>query len=81
MQVRNHVVAILIGVGAAVATSFADAPLGSQQPADVPAAPAAPTPPESRDVAKKRKAHEIAVREAVKARMARCRLHPETCKQ
>ena len=81
MKIHNHVAAILIGVVAAVPTSFADTPLGSQQPADVPAAPAAPAPPENADAAKKRKAHAIAVREAVKARMARCRLHPETCKQ
>jgi hypothetical protein len=83
MQIRNHATAVLIGVVAAVATSFADVPLGSQQPADIPAAaaPAAPAPPENSDAAKKRKAHAIAVREAVKARMARCRLHPETCKQ
>jgi hypothetical protein len=78
MQIRSHVAALLIGVIAAVPTSFAGAPLGSQQPADVPAAPA---PPENSDAEKKRKAHAIAVREAVKARMARCRLHPETCKQ
>jgi hypothetical protein len=81
MQIRHHVAAILIGVIAAVATSFADAPLGSQQPADTPATPAAPPPPEKPDPAKKRKADAIAAREAVKARMARCRLHPETCKQ
>lgn len=81
MQVRSHIAAILIGVGAAVATSFADAPLGPRQPSDLPAAPAAPAPPESPDAAKKRTAQAIAVREAVKARMARCRLHPEICKQ
>lgn len=81
MQIRIHVAAILIGVVAAVATSFADVPLGSQQPADVPAAPAAPVPPENSDAEKKRKAQAIAVQKAVKARMARCRLHPETCKQ
>jgi hypothetical protein len=81
MQIRSHVAAILIGVGAAVATSFADTPLGSQQPADVPPAPAAPAPPENSEAAKKRKAQAIAAREAVKARLARCRLHPETCKQ
>ena len=81
MQIRNHVFAMLVGVVAAVATSFANAPLGSQQPADVPATPVAPAPPENPDAAKKRKADAIAAREAVKARMARCRLHPETCKQ
>jgi hypothetical protein len=81
MQIRSHVLAILIGVVAGGATSFADSPLGSQPPADVPPAHAAPAPPENSDAEKKRKAHAVAVREAVKARMARCRLHPETCKQ
>jgi hypothetical protein len=81
MKISSHVAALLIGVVAAVPTSFAGAPLGSQPPADVPATPAAPAPPENSDAEKKRKAHAMAARKAVKARMARCRLHPETCKQ
>jgi hypothetical protein len=82
MQTRNQVAAILIGALAAVAPSFADAPKVSQKPADVPAgAPAAPAPPEGCDPEKTRKADAIPAREAVKARIARCRLHPETCRQ
>jgi hypothetical protein len=81
MQTRNQVVAVAIGVLAAVAWSFADTPLNSQQPADVPAAPAAPAPPEASNPEKKRKADAIAARKAAKARIARCRLHPEICKQ
>jgi hypothetical protein len=81
MQTRDQVAAILIGVLAAVASSFADAPLGSQQPTDVPTAPAAPAPRADSDAEKKQKAKAIAARETVKARIARCRLHPETCRQ
>ena len=81
MQTRNQVAAIVIGVLAVVASSFGDAPLGSQQPADVPTAPAAPAPPADADSQKKQKAKTIAARETVKARIARCRLHPETCRQ
>ena len=81
MQTRNQVAAIVIGVLVAVASSVADTPLNSQQPADVPAAPVAPSPPEASDPEKKRKADAIAARKAAKARIARCRLHPEICRQ
>lgn len=81
MQTRNQVASLVIGAFAAVAPSFADTPPASQQPADAPAAPAAPAPIENSDAQKMRKAQAIAVREAVKARMARCRARPETCRQ
>jgi hypothetical protein len=78
MQTRNQVAAMVILVLGAGAASFADSPLDSHQPADVPTPPAAPV---DSDPAKKRKADAIAAKKAVKARIARCRLHPEICRQ
>jgi len=81
MESRNQVAALVILVLGAAAGSFADTPPNSQPPADVPATPAAPASPADSEPEKKRKAAAIATREAVKARIARCRLHPETCRQ
>jgi hypothetical protein len=79
MQTRSQIAAIAILVLAPVVSSFAEPPpLNSQQPGDVPAAPA---PPPDSDAEKKRKADAIAAQKAAKARLARCRLHPETCRQ
>ena len=73
MKARNLAILAILILGADPA-AFA---LTSMQSAAV---PAAPTGPASSD-ADKKKAAAIAARNAAKARMARCRLHPETCRQ
>lgn len=81
MQTRYEVAVTVILILGVAAVSFAAAPLSSQQPADVPAARATPGPHGHSDPEKRRKADAITRREAVKARIARCRMHPETCRQ
>jgi len=75
MKLRNPAIAILILALGAGQSAFA-ATSTARPCADVPAAPAG-----SESSAADKKAAAAAAKKAAKARLARCRLHPEVCRQ
>jgi len=76
MKMRNPAIAILILALGAGQSAFAATSTVARPCADAPAAPAG-----SESSAADKKAAAAAAKKAAKARLARCRLHPEVCRQ